>query len=66
MSFHRPSLPAWLVESITQLVGGARLVAWCAERLPSGIRVISPEELVWRVRMEHDPPQTKRLLSQFH
>jgi hypothetical protein len=39
---------------------------WCAERLPPGIRVVSPEELVWRIRMEHDPAQTKRFLSQFH
>ena len=41
-------------------------VTWCAERLPPGIRVIGPEELVWRLRMQHDPSQTKRLLSQFH
>ena len=39
-------------------------VTWCAERLPPGIRVVSPEELVWRIRMEHDPAQTRRLLSQ--
>jgi hypothetical protein len=38
-------------------------VTWCAERVPPGILVISPEELVWRIRMEHDPVQTKRLLS---
>jgi hypothetical protein len=49
--------------------GGVRGYApavWCAERLRAGIRVISPEELVWRIRMEHDPAQTKRLLSQLH
>lgn len=47
-------------------VRGYAPVAWCAERLPPGIRVISPEELAWRIRMEHDPVETKRFLSQFH
>jgi hypothetical protein len=35
-------------------------VTWCAERLPANIRVVSPDELLWRIRMEHDPGQTKR------
>jgi hypothetical protein len=47
-------------------VRGYSPVTWCAERLPPGIRVVSPEELVWRIRMEHDPAQTKRVLSQVH
>jgi hypothetical protein len=34
-------------------------VTWCAERLQPGIRVISPEEMVWRIRMHHDPMRTK-------
>jgi hypothetical protein len=37
---------------------------WCAERLPANIRVISPEEMVWRIRMKHDSSQTKELMSQ--
>ena len=37
---------------------------WCAERLPGDIRVVGPEELIWRVRMRHDPEQTKRLITQ--
>jgi hypothetical protein len=40
-------------------------VTWCAERLPAGIRVISPEELAWRIRMQRDPSQTKRFMRQF-
>jgi len=40
-------------------------VTWCAERLPANIRVISPEELVWRIRMKHDPAQTKMFMGQF-
>ena len=38
----------------------------CAERLPANIRVISPEELIWRIRMQHDPAQTKRSIEQFN
>jgi hypothetical protein len=40
-------------------------VTWCAERLPAAIRVVSPEELAWRIRMQHDSSQTKMLMSQF-
>ncbi len=46
-------------------VRGYTPVVWCADRLPSGIRVVSPEELVWRIRMKHDPSQTRKLISQF-
>jgi len=35
-------------------VRGYSPVIWCAERLPTSIRVVSPEELVWRIRMKHD------------
>jgi GxGYxYP putative glycoside hydrolase C-terminal domain len=45
-------------------VRGYSAVTWCAERLPAGIRVVSPEELVWRIRMKHDPSQTKKLMCQ--
>jgi hypothetical protein len=38
-------------------------VAWCAQRLASGIRVVSPEELAWRIRMHHDAVQTKKLIG---
>lgn len=39
-------------------------VTWTAERLPKSIRVISPEELAWRVRMRRNPDQTKRALEE--
>ena len=45
-------------------VRGYSPVTWCAERLPPGIRVVSPEELVWRIRMRHNPAQTQRVMSQ--
>jgi hypothetical protein len=38
-------------------------VVWCAERLPENIRVISPEEMVWRVRMKHDQLQTEGFMT---
>ena len=46
-------------------VRGYSPVTWCAERLPANVRVVSPEELVWRIRMKHNPPQTEKLISQF-
>lgn len=46
-------------------VRGYSPVVWCAERLPASIRTVSPEELIWRIRMQHDPAQTKKLISQF-
>jgi hypothetical protein len=38
---------------------------WCAQRLPPSIRVVGPEELLWRLRMRHDPKQTQELVRQF-
>ena len=35
----------------------------CAERLPDHIRVLGPEDLAWRVRMQHDPEATKRVIE---
>lgn len=46
-------------------VRGFSPVMWCAERLPGSVRVVSPEELAWRLRMKHDPAQTKKLIGQF-
>ena len=38
---------------------------WCAERLPQAIRVVSLEELLWRIRMKHNPVETRKAISQF-
>jgi len=57
-----------LSQENAQAEGGTRgysPVTWCAERLPANIRVVSPEELIWRIRMKHDPAQTKKFMSQF-
>lgn len=48
------------------LAGGLRgyfPALWCAERLGQGINVVTPEELSWRVRMNHDPKTTSQLLK---
>ena len=44
-------------------VRGYTPVTWCAERLPATIRVVSPEELLLRIRMQHNPTQTKQFLN---
>ena len=36
---------------------------WCAERLPSDIHVVGPEEMAWRIRMAHNPAQTRKLIE---
>ncbi len=36
-------------------------VMWCAQRLPASIRIVGPEELIWRIRMKHNPQQTTEL-----
>jgi len=44
-------------------VRGYTPVVWCAERLPKSIAAVTPEELAWRIRMKHNPEQTKALIS---
>ena len=36
---------------------------WCAGRLPSNIRTVCPEELIWRIRMKHNLGQTKKFIQ---
>ncbi len=46
--------------------GGLRGYApalWCAERLPPDIRTVSTGELLWRLRMQHNPVQTQQLIQ---
>lgn len=44
-------------------IRGYSPAVWCAERLPSEIRVVSPEEMTWRIRMKHDPAQTRAAIG---
>ena len=46
-------------------VRGLTPVGWCVDRLSEDIQVVSPEELVWRIRMQHNPEQTREVLSQY-
>jgi hypothetical protein len=46
-------------------VRGYTPVTWCAARLPSNIRVVRPEELIWRIRMKHDAEQTQKLIARW-
>lgn len=36
---------------------------WCADRLPGTIQVMSIDELIWRIRMQHNPEQTRKLIA---
>lgn len=44
-------------------VRGYTPATWCAARLPSDIRTVSPDELLWRIRMKHDAEQTRKLIA---
>ena len=38
---------------------------WVKDRVGVEIPVVSPEELLWRIRMQHNPGQTERLMREF-
>jgi len=42
---------------------GVTPIGWCIERLDKNIKVVSPEELLWRLRMEHNPIQTRKAID---
>jgi hypothetical protein len=44
-------------------VRGYTPVTWSAARLPDTIRVVGPEELLWRIRMKHNAKQTETLIQ---
>lgn len=46
-------------------VRGYEPVGWCVDRLPTGIRVALPEELIWRIRMQHNPSQTQAAIARW-
>jgi len=47
-------------------IRGYTPVTWCAERLPASVRTVGPEELIWRIRMQHNPSQTREVVNQFN
>lgn len=44
-------------------VRGVVPVEWCVKRLSPTIHVVTPEELVWRLRMQHNAKQTEQILA---
>ena len=44
-------------------IRGYEPALWCSERLPPEVHTVTPEELVWRIRMEHDAVGTRQLLE---
>lgn len=47
-------------------LGGVRgydPVRWAAARLPASVHQVSVAEMAWRVRMQHDPAATRKLLD---
>lgn len=44
---------------------GVTPVKWCIEQIKPKTMVVSPEELIWRIRMDHNPAQTKRAIAAF-
>jgi len=43
---------------------GVTPTKWCVQQLDPDIRVVTPEELLWKIRMAHRPEQTKKILEQ--
>lgn len=38
------------------------IIQWCIDRLNDSIRVVTPEEIIWRIRMDHNPEQTREAI----
>ncbi|MCD8276201.1 MAG: hypothetical protein LUC96_14700 [Alistipes sp.] len=53
---------SWERPDIVHSAGAAEL---CARRLGDDYRVINAQELIWRMRMDHDPANTKKALKRF-
>lgn len=47
----------------SSMLSGPQIAQVCAEKLAPGINVVTLEELLWRIRMKHNPSQTKQLIG---
>lgn len=54
--FENPNNPA-------EVTGGLKPVKWCIDGFNEKIKVVSPEELLWRLRMKHNPEETLRIIN---
>lgn len=43
---------------------GAEPVKWCVDKLDNTATVVNIEELLWRIRMEHNPEQTQKVIKE--
>jgi hypothetical protein len=43
---------------------GAEPVKWCVDKLDNKATVVNIEELLWRIRMEHNPEQTQKVIKE--
>ena len=44
---------------------GVEPISWCIDLLNEQITIVSPEELLWRMRWEHDKDQTMTAINDF-
>ncbi|MCZ7543392.1 MAG: hypothetical protein M5R40_07565 [Anaerolineae bacterium] len=42
---------------------GVTPVGWCIERLDPMVKVVTPEELLWRIRMDAYPEETRQIID---
>lgn len=42
---------------------GLDAVAACVDKLSADAQVVTPEEMIWRIRMDHNPEQTKKMIK---
>ena len=42
---------------------GVTPTLWCVNKLDKNIKVVTPEELLWRLRMDHNPEQTQAVIK---
>jgi hypothetical protein len=53
-------------QEIAEAHGGERVykpAEWCIGRLGADVRTVAPEELIWRIRMKHNPEQTRKVIQ---
>lgn len=54
-----------LRENLGGNTAGANPVSWCQNKLNSNVKVVNIEELIWQIRMNKNPEQTKEYLSRY-
>lgn len=67
-SFSWTSVHAWSEfnnpNNPEELAAGVSPIKWTAERLSDDITVVSIEELIWRLRMEHNAEETLKVINE--